>query len=118
MRLPAPKSWKEYPKYMLGYWVIIWAIAFTALFFLDMDDITPDGKYFRNVPCLQGETTGRYDEGYECYEYGEPEYIPLGKEFKARFIRGGVITGIIVGLIGSYGMYMQRKEEKNNHHEN
>lgn len=112
MSLPTPKSWKEYPKYMIGYWIVAWALTFAGLFFLDMDDITSDGKYFRRVPCLEGETTGRYDEGYECLEYGNPEYTPLGKELKERFIRIGVIIGIIVVLIGGYGMYLQRKEEE------
>src|SRR3989344_942733 len=111
MILLTPHFSKDYPKYILGYWIISWFFLFSFFFFIDMNKISSDGLYFISKPCLEEESSGRYDEHQECIEYGDPEYTPLGDELRGRFKRDGVITGILSLLIGGYAMYEKRKAE-------
>lgn len=114
MSFPSPNSWKEYPLYIIGYWLVFWAILFFISVAFNMDDITPDGLYMRRIDCLYST---RYDpnDDYECLEYSEPYEIPAGELIKFRFEKSGWITGIptiVFGLIIMFTEIIEKRKSR------
>lgn len=110
MQLPHASSSKEVPKYTIGYWLIIWAVLFFVFFALNIaGNITPDGKYLKEIPCIMSGGNG---PNRECVEWGDPIYSPVGREAKGLFIRIGIGTAIFSFLFGGLIYADMKMDEK------
>lgn len=110
MKLPRASSSKEVPKYTIGYWLIIWATLFFVFFALNiLGNITPDGKYLKEIPCIMSGGNG---PDRECIEWGDPIYSPVGTETKGLFIRIGIGTAIFSFLFGGLIYADMKVDEK------
>ena len=111
MDIPMPKTWKQYPKYILGYWLALWAAMVLYSVFQLITNITPSGKFVEKRDCLEYDTAGRFDESQQCVEYSEPYFEPAGTSLKNDVINTGRNTGLLVLAVGGFLMYSQRKLE-------
>ncbi len=111
MRL-LPETSNRYPVYILIYWIAIWGLLFLHSTIKILPNISTNGYVVRKDVCLEEAPTGRFDESTECIEYGEPYYVPVGKELIGNFKSFGIGSFIIVLIIGLLLMHGKRIEEK------
>ncbi len=74
--------------------------------------ISTNGYVVRKDVCLEEASSGRFDEYTECVEYGDPYYIPVGKELLNNFKNYGIFSFVIVISTGLFLMFGKRIEEK------
>ncbi len=113
-----PETTKDYPKYMLVYWITIWMIFFLISTISILPKISENGYVFRQDVCLEYGTTGRFDEFEKCIDYGEPIYKPVGKTLLDNFKTYGINSGIfvlIIGLFLRHGQKIQEQKTKSSH---
>lgn len=109
-----PNTSKEYPLRFFIYWLIIWVLLFLYSIVIMLPKISHNGYVVRKDVCLEEGTTGRFDEYTKCLEYGEPNYVPVGKELINNFKNYGFGSFIVVFFIGWILRNGQKIEERKN----
>lgn len=113
MTLPAAKTSKEYPLYMLGYFIVIYAIAFLISAWSGLTNLSPDGKYIQYYPCLETDTDDYGREYCSLQDKAHPNhFVPAGAELVSRAQMDAVLVGLPVLGFGIYGWKKKREEEK------
>lgn len=107
-----PKTTKQYPKYMLAYWLVLWGISFLFSVVWMIPSISNNGYVVKVSHCEEYRPAGRFEESEECAIYGEPSYEPVGKILISKFKTNGIGWGIFVLLIGFFGWKDRRDREK------
>ena len=105
--LPAPKNTKEYPFYILCYWIILWGILFLYTSFVTFSSVTSDGKYVEKTDCIDKSSNST------CNKHSDPYYVPVGTELIYTFIPQGIGVGVFVIVGGSLLMYKNSKKRRN-----
>ena len=113
MKLLPDKS-KDYPLRFLFYWLILWALLFLYSTITMIPKISNDGRTVRKDVCLEEGSVGRFDEYTECFEYGRPNYVPVGKELIDDFKRHGFSSFFIMFIIGWFLRGGKKVEERIN----
>ena len=108
-----PNTSKEYPLRFFIYWLIIWAILFLYSTVTMLPKISSNGYVVRKDVCIEEGTTGRFDEYTECLEYGDPYYVPIGKELLSNFKTYGFNSFLIIFIIGWFLRSVKKTEERN-----
>jgi hypothetical protein len=112
MTIPSPNKAVEYPFYIIGYFIIIFAIAFLVSSWSTLTSLSPDGKYIQFYPCL--ETDIDYGREYcVLYDKVHPKSeIPVGSWLVERAKMDAIFVGIFVIPFGLYGWKKKYDEEK------
>jgi hypothetical protein len=116
MKLPYPSKAKDYPYYIIGYWLTVSLILFSLVtIFHILPNVSSDGKYVEDRACLKEaeiETNQPYTMTTTgCAEYGDKYYTPIGKELMTWLIMIFVGTGLATGGFGVYAWRDQKHKE-------
>lgn len=109
-----PNTSKEYPLRFFIYWLIVWTILFLYSVVIMLPKISDNGYVVRKDVCLEEGTAGRFDEYTECLEYGDPYYVPVGKELIGNFKNYGLSSFLLIFIIGWILRSGKKIEERNN----
>jgi len=110
-----PDKSKDYPLRFFFYWLVVWAFLFLYSTIIMIPRISNNGYTLRIDTCLEEGPAGRFDEYTKCYEYGDPKYVPVGKELISNFKSygfGSFFIMFIVGWILWNGTRIQEQKRK------
>lgn len=110
--LRLPNSWRQYPRYLITWWLIIWISLFLLFTAYDMFSLAPSGGYVEKRDCVEEDIGGRFSESTRCVQYGRVYYTSVGQELLRQFIFSGIGTGAVLIVLGVPGMYKVYREEK------
>lgn len=113
MKIPTPKKSREYPLYIIGYFIVIGLTIFMyGVLFDILPSITSKGTYVAKRDCIDTAEIGRYDESSVCVEYGQTYYEPVGTALQNKLKSSFLVSGLVVLVLGGWGYYNTRKKEK------
>ncbi len=107
-----PNTSKEYPLRLFIYWLIIWALLFLYSTVIMLPRISSNGYVVRKDVCLEEAPAGRFGEYTKCIDYGDPYYVPIGKELMNNFKNNGVGSFFVILIVSFVLMGGKRFEEK------
>jgi len=115
MNWPRPKTYSEYPLYMLGYWSVLVALSPILLYLLVIrDSMTPDGLFVIRKECAAYEpivVDSRGPTGGDCVGEENERYVPVGVELREGIQRSAWVSASVVIVVAGFSLWEKRKRD-------